>query len=317
MAIYGSAATAFFVSPPPRPQAKAGPRRCHDGDDSHWTPGPSTPLQALMPELPEVETTRRGIAPHLEGSLLRGAIVRQPLLRYRVTPGLSSSLKGRTVRRVSRRGKYLLLETGEGGLILHLGMSGSLRVLPAGTPPGPHDHVDILFGDRCLRLRDPRRFGLVLWTKGAPQEHSLLRNLGPEPLGNSFSGDYLQRIGRSRHIPIKNLIMESRVVVGVGNIYASEALFAAGIHPRRPTDRISAARYGTLVAAIRQVLSRAIHHGGTTLRDFVQEDGRPGYFRHELRVYDREGQPCPVCGSTVRRLVIGQRSTFYCPRCQH
>jgi formamidopyrimidine-DNA glycosylase len=271
----------------------------------------------LMPELPEVETTRRGIAPHLEGSVLRGAIVRQPRLRYPVTPGLASRLEGHTVREVSRRGKYLLVETGDGGLILHLGMSGSLRVLPAGTPAGPHDHVDILFDDRCLRLRDPRRFGLVLWTAGAPQEHHLLRSLGPEPLGSAFCGDYLQRVGRSRHIAIKNLIMDSRVVVGIGNIYASEALFAAGIHPRRPTDRISRARYVTLVDAIRQVLSRAIRHGGTTLRDFVQEDGRPGYFRHELRVYDRAGQPCPACGLPVRRLVIGQRSTFYCSHCQH
>ena len=246
-----------------------------------------------------------------------GAIVRQRQLRYPVTRGLASMLTGRTVREVARRGKYLLLETDGGSLILHLGMSGSLRILPATTPPGPHDHVDILFDGQCLRFRDPRRFGLVLWTPGTPQSHALLRNLGPEPLDDTFCGAYLHHIGRRKHIAVKNLIMDSRVVAGVGNIYANEALFAAGIHPQRRTDRISPARYDALVDAVRQVLSRAIRFGGTTLRDFVQEDGRPGYFRHQLKVYDRAGQPCPACGSPLRKKVVGQRSTFYCSCCQH
>ena len=270
-----------------------------------------------MPELPEVETTRRGIAPYLEGRRLGGAVVRQRQLRYPVTPGLSARLDGRTVCTVSRRGKYLLLDTETGTLMIHLGMSGSLRVLPAATPPGPHDHVDILFDGQCLRLRDPRRFGLVLWTSGAPGDHPLLRDLGPEPLGDSFTAGYLHRIGRQRRVAVKTLIMDSRVVVGVGNIYANEALFTAGIHPERRADRISRARYEVLVAAIRQVLDRAIRHGGTTLRDFVQEDGRPGYFRHELRVYGRDGRPCPVCGAPLRRKVVAQRSTYYCSGCQH
>lgn len=270
-----------------------------------------------MPELPEVETTRRGIAPHLEGRRLKGAVVRQPQLRYRVTPGLAARLDGHRVRRVARRGKYLLLDTEGGTLILHLGMSGSLRILPAATPPGPHDHVDILFDRQCLRLRDPRRFGLVVWTTGTPQDHVLLRDLGPEPLGADFSGKHLHDIGRHRRVAVKGLIMDSRVVVGVGNIYANEALFAAGIHPERRANRVSLARYERLAAAIRQILARAIRHGGTTLRDFVQEDGRPGYFRHALKVYGRGGQPCPVCGTPIRQKIVAQRSTFYCGRCQH
>lgn len=270
-----------------------------------------------MPELPEVETTRRGIAPLLEGRVLKGARVRQRKLRYPVTAGLEARVADRRVERIQRRGKYLLVEATGGTLIIHLGMSGSLRVLPASAPPGPHDHVDILFDDRCLRLRDPRRFGLVVWTARDAFRHPLLIHLGPEPLDPAFSPDYLHGIGGKRRVAVKNLIMDSRIVVGVGNIYANEALFAAGIDPRRRADRISHNRYARLVQAVRHVLSDAIGHGGTTLRDFVQEDGRPGYFRHELRVYDREGQSCPACGAPIRHCMLGQRSTYYCVRCQH
>ena len=270
-----------------------------------------------MPELPEVETTRRGVSPLLEGRELRGARVRQRRLRYPVTPGLEGHLRGRRVEKIRRRGKYLLVETTGGTLIIHLGMSGSLRVLPASTPPGPHDHVDILFDEHCLRLRDPRRFGLVVWTAGDARRHSLLSHLGPEPLEPAFSAEYLYGVAKNRRGAVKNLIMNSRIVVGVGNIYANEALFSAGVDPRRRADRISRSRYARLVQAIRRVLSDAIEHGGTTLRDFVQENGRPGYFRQELRVYGREGQSCLACGAPIRHCVLGQRSTYYCVRCQH
>jgi formamidopyrimidine-DNA glycosylase len=269
-----------------------------------------------MPELPEVETTRRGIAPHLEGQRLTGAVVRQPRLRYPVTEQLGAAVRGKTLVRTGRRGKYLLLETDSGTLLVHLGMSGSLRVLPANTPPGPHDHVDLLFGDSCLRLRDPRRFGLVLWTTDPPLQHPLLAKLGPEPLSPDFSAGYLHQAGRHRRTAVKQLIMDSHVVVGVGNIYASEALFRAHILPARQAGRISLTRYALLVDAIRDVLARAIEHGGTTLRDFVREDGNPGYFRNELMVYGRTSEPCPHCGAPVRQRVLGQRSTYYCGRCQ-
>ena len=270
-----------------------------------------------MPELPEVETTRRGIAPHLDGQRLTGAVVRQPRLRYPVTKHLGAVVRGRTVLRTGRRGKYLLLETDGGSLLLHLGMSGSLRVLPARTPPGPHDHLDLLFGSSCLRLRDPRRFGLVLWTTEPVLEHPLLAKLGPEPLSPEFSADYLHHASRHRRTSVKQLIMDSHVVVGVGNIYASEALFRAGILPVRQAGRVSMDRYVRLVEAIQEVLASAIRQGGTTLRDFVREDGNPGYFRNELMVYGRSGDPCPTCGTPVRQRVLGQRSTFYCVRCQH
>lgn len=269
-----------------------------------------------MPELPEVETTRRGIAPHLEGRTLLGAVVRQPQLRYPVTPHLDRRLKGQRVREVARRGKYLLVRLSKGSLIIHLGMSGSLRVLDADAPPRTHDHLDILFDGRCLRLHDPRRFGLVIWTEGPAEDHPLLRGLGPEPLGDEFTAAYLHQAASRRRVAVKNFIMDSHVVVGVGNIYANESLFAAGIHPLRRADRISLARYSKLRDTIRDVLSGAIRKGGTTLRDFVNENGNPGYFSLSLKVYGRTGQPCPVCGSPVRQCITGQRSTFYCPRCQ-
>jgi len=269
-----------------------------------------------MPELPEVETTRRGIAPHLTGRLLKGAVVRQPRLRYPVTPHLDRLLQDQRVSEVGRRGKYLLLRTDAGTLIIHLGMSGSLRVLSAATPVLPHDHLDLLFEDRCLRLHDPRRFGLALWTAGPPAEHRLLRHLGPEPLGDEFTSDHLCRAAAGRRSAIKNLIMDGRVVVGVGNIYANEALFAAGIHPAREAGRISHARIERLHSAISSVLEAAIRQGGTTLRDFVDENGSPGYFSLSLQVYARAGEPCPRCGRAVAQRIIGQRSTFYCSYCQ-
>lgn len=269
-----------------------------------------------MPELPEVETTRRGIAPHLIGQRILGAHVRQPDLRYPVTPGLGESISGKQVRAVSRRGKYLLVETDSGTLLIHLGMSGSLRVLPARTPPGPHDHVDILFAESCLRLRDPRRFGAILWTPDPVAGHRLLQRLGPEPLEPEFSARYLHDIGRSRSIPIKSLIMDSHVVVGVGNIYACESLFMARILPTRNAGKVSQERYARLVLAIKAVLTSAIQQGGTTLRDFVREDGNPGYFSNQLLVYGRDGEPCPGCGAPLKKKVIAQRSTYYCSQCQ-
>lgn len=269
-----------------------------------------------MPELPEVETTRRGIEPHLGGRTVTRLIVRQPRLRWPVPRGLAKRLEGRALRAVGRRGKYLLIGTDAGSLILHLGMSGSLRVVPADTPAGPHDHVDlVLDSGQALRLRDPRRFGCLLWA-ARPERHPLLRDLGPEPLSEDFDGDHLHAAGRGRRLSVKEFIMNSRIVVGVGNIYANEALFMAGIHPARPAGRISRGRYARLAAAIKQVLTEAIGQGGTTLRDFLREDGRPGYFQVRLRVYDRTGRPCPRCGGPIRQRVLGQRSTFYCPRCQ-
>ncbi len=270
-----------------------------------------------MPELPEVETTRRGIAPHLAGRRFTGARVRNRRLRRPVPRDLSRLLAGQPVTGVRRRGKYLVIDTPAGSLIIHLGMSGSLRVVPAGTPPGPHDHVDLLLDDgRCLRLRDPRRFGLVLFTRRDPLTHPLLKDLGPEPLAPGFGGDDLWRRARGRRTAIKNFIMDGRVVAGVGNIYANEALFRAGIHPARPAGRISRARMARLAAAIRAVLEEAIAAGGTTMRDFTDSQGKPGYFALSLAVYGREGEPCPRCGHPIRHVVIGQRSTCYCPRCQ-
>lgn len=269
-----------------------------------------------MPELPEVETTRRGIAPHIQGRRLNGAVVRQPKLRYEVPAELDRYIEGRIVEAVERRGKYLLLRFDRGGLLIHLGMSGSLRLVPADSPPRTHDHLDILFEGRCLRFHDPRRFGLVLWSDGDPADHPLLARLGPEPLSDGFSVDYLQGIAAHRRIAVKSLIMDSHIVVGVGNIYANEALFVAGIHPLRRSDRIAAPRYGALVDAIRAVLSRALEEGGTTLRDFVREDGEPGYFAQQLKVYGRTGEPCPACGAPIAHRIVAQRSTYYCPRCQ-
>ena len=270
-----------------------------------------------MPELPEVETTRRGIAPHLLNQRVGRVSIRNPRLRWPIPADLPGLLRGRKILAVERRGKYLLIRFHHGHLLLHLGMSGSLRVLESSRPAQKHDHFDLcLTGGLCLRMRDPRRFGAVLWTDEPPEQHPLLANLGPEPLGDHFDGTHLHHLGQVRRSAIKNLIMDSRVVVGVGNIYASESLYRAGIHPQRTSNRISADRYDLLAKAIREVLSAAIAQGGTTLRDFQQEDGRPGYFAQQLQVYGRTNQPCPQCGGPIRHRKIGQRSSFFCARCQ-
>jgi len=271
-----------------------------------------------MPELPEVETTRRGIAPHVTGRVVRAVVVRDARLRWPVpTARLQRELVGQRIDDVTRRGKYLLLTTNAGALILHLGMSGSLRLVNCGEPPLKHDHVDIgLDGGQCLRLRDPRRFGAVLWTTRSADKHSLLKSLGPEPLGEGFDGDYLHQRSRGRRVAIKAFIMDSKVVVGVGNIYANEALFLAGIHPSTAAGRVSRARYGQLAAAIKQVLHEAIGQGGTTLRDFVNGEGKPGYFQQRLNVYGRAGEACPRCGGAIHLIRQGQRATYFCPQCQ-
>jgi formamidopyrimidine-DNA glycosylase len=271
-----------------------------------------------MPELPEVETTRRGIAPHLKGARVAAVVIRQPQLRWPIPAELPLLLKGRKVLGVGRRGKYLLFTFTHGTLLMHLGMSGSLRILDSTMPPRKHDHFDLLLsGGKSLRLRDPRRFGAVLWTHEKPEHHPLLASLGPEPLEASFDATYLHHQGMRRRSAVKNLIMDSHVVVGVGNIYASESLFRAGIHPMRASNRISTLRYERLVQAIQQVLAEAITQGGTTLRDFQREDGRPGYFAQALQVYGRSGEPCPCCGGAIQSRVIGQRTSFFCHRCQH
>ncbi|RMG50041.1 MAG: bifunctional DNA-formamidopyrimidine glycosylase/DNA-(apurinic or apyrimidinic site) lyase [Gammaproteobacteria bacterium] len=270
-----------------------------------------------MPELPEVETTRRGIAPHLEGRRVTEVRAHNRRLRWPVPRAIGTPLVGQRLRGIRRRAKYLLLEFERGTLILHLGMSGSLRILDCDSPRGPHDHLELCFeGNRMLRLTDPRRFGAALWTTGEPSRHRLLASLGPEPLGPDFDGEHLYRKARGRRTAIKNLIMDSHVVVGVGNIYASEALFLAGIHPARAAGRISRERLQRLAEAIRTVLGRAIEAGGTTLQDFTRADGQPGYFAQELNVYGRENAPCPACATPIRRIVLGQRSTWYCPACQ-
>jgi len=241
--------------------------------------------------------------------------VREPRLRWRV-PEDVLALAGRTVRAVRRRGKYLLLDCGDGAILVHLGMSGSLRVLPAGTAPGPHDHVDLVLGDRVLRLRDPRRFGAVLWAPASGGPHRLLAHLGVEPLSRALDGARLHALTRGLRAPIKNVIMDARRVVGVGNIYASEALHRARIDPRTPAGRLSRERCERLARAIKLTLRAAIRAGGASLRDFVGSDGVYGCFQTRARVYDRAGLPCRRCGGAVRRIVQGQRSTFFCPACQ-
>lgn len=270
-----------------------------------------------MPELPEVETARRGIEPHVVGRKVTQVLVRDARMRWPVPPELQNQLPGQTIHAVARRAKYLLLRTDTGTVILHLGMSGNLRVLPCDTPPRKHDHVDIVLDNGlCLRLHDPRRFGAVLWTQDDPLQHPLLAELGPEPLEENFNGDYLFHRSRGRAAPVKQFLMDSHIVVGVGNIYANEALYLAGIHPLRAAGRISRERYARLAQAIKQVLQDAIAQGGTTLRDFLTSDGQPGYFSLYLRVYGRTGEPCPACKKPVVQIRQGQRSTFYCGTCQ-
>ena len=284
-----------------------------------------------MPELPEVETTRRGLAPHVEGRRVAAVVLRRPDLRWPIPPEVGEQLPGQRIDAVRRRAKYLLLDTAAGSALLHLGMSGSLRVLPADAPPGTHDHFDIaLAGNgrgrgRVLRFNDPRRFGCLLWQPPG-EVHPLLRALGPEPLdaaagdtafdGTAFNGDYLFACSRGRRAPVKAFLMDQHVVVGVGNIYAAEALFAAGISPLRPAGRVSRERYRLLADAVKRILGHAITHGGTTLRDFLAPDGAPGYFEQELSVYGRGGEPCPACGRPLKQALVGQRATVWCGHCQ-
>lgn len=271
-----------------------------------------------MPELPEVETTRRGVAPHVVGARIRDTRVRESRMRQPIPHDLAAVLQGQRLIDLQRRAKYLLFDFERGTLIVHLGMSGSLRVLTPDIPPQAHDHVDLVFDNGvCLRLRDPRRFGLMLWTAEPPAAHPLLATLGPEPWDEAFNADYLAGLAHSRSGAIKNFVMDGHVVVGVGNIYASESLHRALIHPTRPARRVSRARYASLVSAVREVLESAIGFGGTTLRDFTRDDGKPGYFRNELRVYDRGGEICLQCGKAeIRQKVIGQRMSYFCPQCQ-
>ena len=269
-----------------------------------------------MPELPEVEITRRGIEPFVLGEAITGVTVRNPRLRWRVPRDIGRRVIGQTVRRVRRRGKYLLLDCDGGSLILHLGMSGSLRVVDSRLPPREHDHLDLVLGKTALRLRDPRRFGAVLWKEGSAEGHPLLAGLGVEPLGGEFSGEFLHRATRGRRTPIKLLIMNAGVVVGIGNIYANESLYRAGIRPGTRAARLARGDCERLAAAVRDTLRAALAAGGSSLRDFVHSDGASGYFQQQYYVYDRAGLRCRVCGTTIKSMRQGQRSTFYCPSCQ-
>jgi formamidopyrimidine-DNA glycosylase len=270
-----------------------------------------------MPELPEVETTRRGIRAALVGRTVRAFDLREPRLRWRVEASLAEELAGQRVLDVGRRAKYLLIRLERGTLIAHLGMSGSLRIMQTGSARLPHDHYDlVLDSGQCLRFNDPRRFGSLHWCTGDPRKHVLLAGLGPEPLEPGFDAAYLARRAKGRKTAVKLFLMDQRVVVGVGNIYASEALFRAGVRPRRAAGRLTVAQWQRVVDAVRDVLADAIRQGGTTLRDYVSADGTPGYFRQELYVYERNGQPCRRCSTPIRHLVQGQRSTYFCPTCQ-
>jgi len=269
-----------------------------------------------MPELPEVETTRRGIEPYLVGQRIKQLRIHQPMLRWPI-PKDTCALQGATVSAVERRGKYLLVTVPAGQAILHLGMSGSLRISDGAEPKRKHDHVEMLLSSgMVLRFHDPRRFGCLLWQATGAPLHALLASLGPEPLADEFDGDYLFLATRRRAVAIKNLIMNSQVVVGVGNIYASESLFMAGIRPGKAARRISRTDAQRLVKTIKQVLQQSINQGGTTLRDFVNSDGNPGYFKQSLFVYGRAGESCRQCNDSIKMRVLGQRSTFYCPSCQ-
>jgi formamidopyrimidine-DNA glycosylase len=269
-----------------------------------------------MPELPEVETTRRGIEPHLAGRTVRRLLLRERRLRWPVEERLGDELVGQPLTRVRRRAKYLLIDNPRGAAIVHLGMSGSLRVLEGAVPVRTHDHWDLELDDgRLLRYNDPRRFGCLLW-QPAGELHPLLAGLGPEPFDGGFDGGYLHARAHGRTGPVKHFLMDQAIVVGVGNIYAAEALFRAGIDPRRAAGRVSLARFEALAQAVKAILAHAIERGGTTLRDFLRPDGEPGYFEQELLVYGRTGEPCKTCGTPVRAAVIGQRSSFWCGKCQ-
>ncbi|MFT7688750.1 MAG: formamidopyrimidine-DNA glycosylase [Candidatus Azotimanducaceae bacterium] len=269
-----------------------------------------------MPELPEVETTRRGIEPHLKNRTVKSVLVRQEQLRWPVSPELGQALTGQKVQGVDRRGKYLFLETASGRVMIHLGMSGSLRVLDDSVEAEKHDHIDVVFDNkRLLRFRDPRRFGSVFWLPGT-DGHTLIDSLGPEPLNAEFDGEYLFDRSRGRKVAIKQFLMTSQIVVGVGNIYANEALFSAGIHPTKPAGKVSKKKMTVLVEAVKIILAKAIEAGGTTLQDFVREDGSPGYFEQQLKVYGRGGNACTKCQRLLKEIRLGQRTTVFCAACQ-
>ena len=270
-----------------------------------------------MPELPEVETTRLGVIDHVKHKTVSDCVVRNPSLRWPIPDDLKDSIQGQCLLDIERRGKYLLFRFAHGTMLIHLGMSGSLRVMPQHSDVAKHDHVDICFDDICLRFNDPRRFGCVLWTSDAISEHALIAHLGPEPLQPAFDAEYLYARTRKRRQAIKTLIMDSRIVVGVGNIYANEALFNAGVHPLKAAHKVTKQQTYVLVDEIKNVLANAIKRGGTTLRDFVGGDGKPGYFAQELNVYGRAGQACKSCSKPLTEKYIAQRSTVYCTRCQH
>lgn len=270
-----------------------------------------------MPELPEVETTRRGLAPHLEGAVVTRVVIRQAALRWPVSADIAERVPGARLCRLQRRGKYLLFEFETGTALWHLGMSGSLRIVAADLPAAKHDHIDWEFASGAvLRFNDPRRFGALLWSVNPAHDHKLLRHLGPEPLTSHFTGEYLYLRSRRRSQPVKSWLMDSKVVVGVGNIYANEALFMAGIHPCTPAGRLSRQKCDRLVSCVQEVLSNAIRSGGTTLRDFVGGDGKPGYFARSLNVYGRGGEACLRCSKPLTETRLGQRTTVYCVKCQ-
>lgn len=269
-----------------------------------------------MPELPEVEITRRGIAPALVGQTVTAVRIRQPRLRYPVPADLEERVLGQAILAVRRRGKYLLLEFLSGCLLIHLGMSGSLRIVPAGQVEQKHEHFDLVVGAHALRLRDPRRFGAVLWLSHPALAHPLLASLGMEPLDAGFDGAALYRLCQGRSTPVKQFLMDSHQVVGIGNIYASESLFRAGIHPLTEAGRLSRQRCLRLAQCIRETLLDALKAGGSSLRDFVHSDGSSGYFQQQYFVYGRDGEACRICGTTIQRIVLGQRASFFCPHCQ-
>lgn len=270
-----------------------------------------------MPELPEVETTRRGILPHVKQQRIAAIDIRQNQLRWPITPGLKKQLTDKSVLDIQRRAKYILLRFAHGTLLIHLGMSGSLRITTADAPLRKHDHVIFrLASNKQLRFHDPRRFGCILWHAEETASHPLLATLGPEPLSEAFNAQHLIALSRKRRITIKQFIMQAQIVVGVGNIYASEALFLSGIRPTRPAAKVTYKEYARLTENIKKVLQRSIDQGGTTLRDFVNSEGKPGYFKQSLHVYGREHEACTTCGATIKQKRLGQRSTFYCPECQ-
>jgi len=270
-----------------------------------------------LPELPEVETTRRGLTPYARKRRIAALAVYEPRLRWPVPRSLPARVAGQRITRVGRRAKYLLLELESGTLLVHLGMSGNLRAVPADTPRLTHDHFDlVLDSGLALRFNDPRRFGSLIYTAGDPARHPLLARLAPEPFARAFDADYLWRISRRRRVALKQLVMNSQLVVGVGNIYASEALFRARLRPQRQARSLTRAEAARLVKSVRAVLAQAIRAGGTTLRDYLGADGSPGYFRQRLYVYERGGRPCRRCRTPIRAISQGQRSTYYCPSCQ-